>query len=618
MLVGWGTIAYGVTAGLFFGVALVFFLFGARRRGIDPLMWSFGSFALVSAISTVVTVRLHHSSTVNEYSTWFKVFGFVNLAGVVAIVMLVAAWTRQGSRRGALAFGLATVVIGVLSAVLPNGLLAGDIEGLRAVTLFGEPFVVHEATTSPWRPVLDVYLVTLFVFVVIAIVRGFRRHRSYTAVVAGLVLVLGAVNFYDSLVDLGTVETPYLAPFGMVATVLAGAAFLAEQSARTDERLHDQTVRLEETVIERTAALIDANRRLEEQLARQRRSTRNLTSLTEEFGQANAMVDPTPTAIAASLRALLEQLGAILPATSIELRLNEHHFDDLLPRSLSWQHSDPPPGTAEDATVSEPIAIGTIAIGELIARPIAEHDFTADEVRYLALTAEHLAGLIHRLELVALVADTAIEAERQRIAMDLHDSVTQRMYSVSFLADAAAHQARLDPTDLAESVDRIRELVLSSLADLRALLVELSPKAFAENALPALLTQLVESLASAYEADIAIDSEPVPPMSTSVKTALYRITQETLSNACRHSQANQITVSLTHFHDTTTLVIHDNGTGFDPTAMTNGSGLHNIRTRAQQISADLDITSSPATGTTIALRRTGSAQEIRHQEGAST
>jgi signal transduction histidine kinase len=618
MMVGWGTIAYGTTAGVFFGVAVVFFLFSVRRRGVDPLMWSFGSFALVSAISTVVTVRLHQSSTVDEYSTWFKVFGFVNLAGLIAIVMLVIAWTRQWSRPVALAFGLATVVIGVLSAALPNGLLAGDIEGLRAVTLFGEPFVVHEATTSPWRPVLDVYLVTLFVFVVIAIVRGFRQRRSNTAVVAGVLLVSGAVNFYDSLVDLGAVETPYMAPFGMVATVLAGAAFLADRSARTDERLLDQTVRLEETVIERTAALFDTNRRLEDQLARQRRSTRSLASLTEEFGQANAMVDPTPTTIEASLRALLEQLGTILPAASIKLRLNEQHFDDLLPRSLSWQHSGPPPDTTEDAAVSEPIAIGATAIGELIARPVPEHDFTADEVRYLALTAEHLAGLIHRFELVAMVAGTAIETERQRIAMDLHDSVTQRMYSVSFLADAAAHQARLDPTDLAESVDRIRELVLSSLADLRALLVELSPQAFAKNALPALLAQLVESLASAYDADIIIDAEAVPPMPTSIKTALYRITQEALSNACRHSHADQITVSLTHLDHTTTLVIHDNGTGFDPTVMTNGSGMHNIRTRAQQISADLDITSNPAIGTTIALRRTGSAREVRHREGAST
>jgi signal transduction histidine kinase len=617
MMVGWGTIAYGITAGVFFGVALVFFLFGARRRGIDPLMWSFGSYALASAISTVVTIRLHLSSTVDEYSTWFKVFGLANLASVVGTVILVAIWTRQTSRPAALAFGLATAAIGVLSAVLPNGLLAGDIEGLREVTLFGERFVVHEGTTSPWRPVVDAYLLILFVFMVVAIVRGFRHRQSYAAVVLGAVLIAAGVGYYDSLVDLGVVETPYLAPFGMITTVLAGAAFLAERSARTDARLHDQTVRLEETVIERTAAVIDANRRLEAQLVLQRRSTRSLASLTEEFERVNAMVDPTPTTIEASLGALLEQLGAILPAAAIELRMNENHFDDLLPRSLSWRHSDPPPDTAEPAAVSEPITIGNTPIGELIARPIAEHDFTADEARYLALTAEHLAGLIHRLELVGLVADTAIETERQRIAMDLHDSVTQRMYSVSFLADAAAHQARLDPTDLADSVDRIRELVLSSLSELRALLLELSPRAFAENALPALLTPLVESLASAYEADIVFDAKPVPPMPTNVKTALYRITQEALSNACRHSHADQITVALTHLHGTATLVIHDNGTGFDTAAMTNGSGMHNIRTRARHINADLDITSSPGIGTTITLQRSGSVQGIRDREGAS-
>ncbi len=619
-MVGWGTIAYGVTAGVFFGVAVVFFLFGARRRGADQLMWPFGVYALASAISTIVTVRLHQSSTVEDYSTWFKVFGFANLAAIIATVMMVAAWTGQRSRWAGLAFGLATAVIGVLLAVLPNGLLAGDINGLREVTLFGERFVVHESTVSPWRWVLDVYLVTLFVFVVVAVVRGFRRRRSYAAVVASVLFVAGVAGFYDSLVDVGAVETPYLTPFGMVATVLAGAVFLAERSARIDEQLQDQTVRLEETVIERTAALIAANHRLEAQLALQRRSTRSLASLTDEFERANAMVDPTSVTIDASLHALLSQLGSILPAATVELLLNESHFDELLPRSLSWQCADLTPDTPDTPgdAVSESIVIGTTAIGELIARPLPAHDFTTDDAHYLALTAEHLAGLIHRLELVAVVADTAIETERQRIAIDLHDSVTQRMYSVSFLADAAAHQARLDPTDLAEPVERIRELVLTSLAELRALLLELSPQAFADNTLSALLAQLVESLASAYQVNIVIDSEAAPPMPTSVKAAMYRITQEVLSNACRHSHADNITVSLSHRDETAILVIHDNGTGFDPTAMTNGAGMHNVQARALAINADLDITSSPVDGTTVTLRRTTSDPGVRHREGANT
>ena len=319
-----------------------------------------------------------------------------------------------------------------------------------------------------------------------------------------------------------------------------------------------------------------------------------------------------------SVRALLAQLGAILPVAAIELCLNEGQPESLVTQSMIWEHPDRSSKNSECSATTESIAIGVTSIGELTAWTFAEHDFTADQARYFSLTAEHLAGLIHRLQLVALVADTAIEAERKRIAMDLHDSVTQRMYSVSFLADATAHQARLDPTDLAQPVDRIRELVLLSLADLRALLLELSPQPFEDNPLPALLVQLVDSLAATSEADIVIDCEPVPSMTSTVKTALYRITQEALSNACRHSGASEIIVSLTTHDDTAVLVIDDNGTGFDLDATPTGSGIRNIRTRSQHIDADLHITSSPTTGTTVTVYRSASEPGIRHHEEAHT
>ena len=204
-MIGWGTIAYGVTAGVFFGVALVFFLFGERRRGNERLMWSFGLYALSMSISTVVTVRLHRSSSVDDYSVWFKIFGITSLISFVAIVALAVTWTHPPSRLATIAFGLATLLIGVLSVALPNGLLAGDITALRDVNLFGEQFTVHEATVSPWRPVLDVYLIGALGYTAVIVARGFRQQRTNAIVVATVVIATGALSYYDSLVDIGAV-----------------------------------------------------------------------------------------------------------------------------------------------------------------------------------------------------------------------------------------------------------------------------------------------------------------------------------------------------------------------------------------------------------------------------
>jgi signal transduction histidine kinase len=625
---GWGTIAYGVAAGICAGTAMAFLLIGAGRQRFDPLMASFGVFAAAGALNGVVTVRLHQSSSISDYEDWIKVFGFANLLTFPAVLLLVAAWTNSVPRWafGALAVIGAPVVI--LQVVLPNGLIVDDVTGLREVALFGETFVVHEGTESPWRPFVEALVVSGAVISITALVRGFRRgRRPHAAVVTGTFLVALAVGLYDALVDFGVTSTTYLTPFGLMLASVGGAVFLAERTVRTDMRLVQQATQLEETVVERTAALVSTNRRLEEQLTRQRRSNRSLAALTDEFERSNATVDPTASRIEASLQSLLALLGSIVSAAAVELHIHDGSFPDLLPRSLSWHNPDcvdRPDTEPVEAPIemSESIKIGIRPVGELVVRSIGEHHRDAESIRYLDLTAEHLAGLIQRLELVGLITDTAIETERQRIAMDLHDSVTQRMYSVSLLADAAAHQATVDPTNLAGPVQRIRELVLSSLAELRTLLFELRPDAFDGADLTTLIEQLVDNLDSTCEPDILVDLQPVPPMATPIKIALYRISQEALNNACRHSDCDRIVITLAHACGAMTLRIDDNGCGFEPaTVKYNGAGLDNLRARADAIDADLEITSHPGTGTTITVTHTlatppPAAAPVHTSEGA--
>ena len=110
----------------------------------------------------------------------------------------------------------------------------------------------------------------------------------------------------------------------------------------------------------------------------------------------------------------------------------------------SHEHADESTRSTPDLT--EPIRIEMRTIGELRAWAVAGSDPAFADPEYLTLVAEHLAGLFHRLELVRGATATAVEDERRRIAMDVHDSVTQRMYSVSFLADALVHLAGDDPS----------------------------------------------------------------------------------------------------------------------------------------------------------------------------
>lgn len=608
MTSGWGTLAYGLVAGLSAGVAAVFLLIGTQRRRLDRLMASFGLYSLAIAAGTVVTVRMHQSSTVVEYRTWFKLFGLTSLMTLAVLVVLFAAWTRQVSRRALIVFGVATVVVGVFSVVLPNGLLQGEIVGLRDVTLFGERFVVHEGTASRWRPVLDVYLLATAAYLVYALVSGFRSGRGAISAIMALALIIGAiVGAYDSGVDYGVFDTPYLTPFGYLGMAVVGVLFLADRDGRAHERLRDHTTRLEEKVIERTAALLESNRRLETQLVRQRRSTDGIAALTEEFERSNAMVDPTPDAIEVALDSLLAQLGSILSAARLRLRVDDGRLDGMLPPDLIWQRPgaiDELDGDTEQSDVSEPIRVGGRTVGEVVVTGARDPSSGGDALQLLALTAEHLAGLIQRLILVGRMADTAVEAERRRIAMDLHDSVSQRMYAVSFLTDAAVHQAGVDPSRLDEPLRRIRELVLSSLAELRSLLVELRPQALDDATLPALIEQLADTVQATCDAEIVATTEPMVPLSPQVKTALYRISQEALGNACRHSGARRINVTLRQHAGTTILRVDDDGVGFDPDVRNGGSGLDNLRTRARFIGAEIEIASGRNGGTTIEVRST--------------
>jgi signal transduction histidine kinase len=596
-----GTLAYGIAAGTSFGIAVVFLIIAQHRRWRDPVLLAFGAAGLANGVNAIATVRLQSSTDVDEYADLLQVYGMINLLVVITFVTLVATLSRSTPRPLRRVFFASAAVIAILQAVLPDGLLAADITALRAVTLFGERFVVHEGGSSPWRPVLDLFLVLTLVLVMVTLWRSFRSvERSLAAIVTACVTISLAFGLYDSFVDEGVATTPYLAPFGDVVIAIVAGAYLARQMVGTERRLQEQTVELEATVAERTAALVEANRRLEESLSRQRRSTAQLTSLAGHFEDVNALTltEVEPPTIAASLRQVITNLGRLVGASSVTLRLDRTTDADVLGEEIRWTDGSPPSEDPLGTRLTAPLEMQGTALGELVIESVGT-GLGQEQRRYVDLTVTHLAGFVDRLALVRTIATSAVQSERERIAQELHDSVTQKLYSASFLAEATSDQLAGEHPNAERTAGRLRQILLAALAELRTLMFELHPSALESTRLAALLQQLCDTFdaSSPLTVDAAIaDGGPLP---MNVRVGLYRIAQEALSNAARHSDADAAEVELERIGDTVRLSVADDGCGFDAREESSGYGLGNMRKRAETIDAELTVRSSPGGGTSI-------------------
>jgi NarL family two-component system sensor histidine kinase LiaS len=190
----------------------------------------------------------------------------------------------------------------------------------------------------------------------------------------------------------------------------------------------------------------------------------------------------------------------------------------------------------------------------------------------------------------------AQEAERARIAREVHDAISQHLFGLRMIA---AGMSRADPgNQQARAIERISE---EALRDMQALLAELRPASLDG----AGLAPALQEICSAYHdrlgvtVDVSLDDVTVP---APVEHALLRITQEACTNAVRHGNAGRLAVSMTRREDHVELAVRDTGTGFDPAAAHSGSGLAHIRDRVAELGGSVDIDSAPGRGAALTVR----------------
>ena len=228
--------------------------------------------------------------------------------------------------------------------------------------------------------------------------------------------------------------------------------------------------------------------------------------------------------------------------------------------------------------------------------------FDEQRARLLQAVASQTALAMRHAHLLARERDIAVMTERNRIARELHDAVSQTLFAANLLAGTLARAEGLD-ADIRQKAQTLERLNRSALAEMRMLMFELRPDALQAARLTDLLQQAVEALAgrSEIETSVQLQAGEGPPPAQRVQ--LYRVAQEALSNIARHSGASHVHLAWTLPEPGRgRLRICDDGCGFDPDSDHPGHfGLDNMRERATELGAEFSVASTPGEGTHIEL-----------------
>jgi signal transduction histidine kinase len=267
---------------------------------------------------------------------------------------------------------------------------------------------------------------------------------------------------------------------------------------------------------------------------------------------------------------------------------------------IEWDWAAGNPHLDKMCWMGIPLVIKDRATGMLAFIHQRPH-YYRDEHARLALTfAQQVAVAIENARLYEQAGQLAVLEERQRLARELHDSVSQVLYSIGLGARTARTALERDPSQIAEALDYVNKLAEAGQIEMRALIFELRPESLRTDGLVAALEKQVAVLRTRHQLAAQASFCPEPDVPLAIKETLYRISQEAIHNIVKHAHATQVTLVLECSEDQIRLEVADNGIGFDPLAAYPGHlGLQSIRERAVPCQGRIQIDSTPGQGTKI-------------------
>ena len=241
-------------------------------------------------------------------------------------------------------------------------------------------------------------------------------------------------------------------------------------------------------------------------------------------------------------------------------------------------------------------------------QPDAVCGFTQEDEDLLRILADHAAIALTNAQLHERSRELTLAGERARIAHELHDAVSQKLFSLRLTAQAAAALVDGSPGRAKEELRQVAALAAEAADELRAVVVELRPAALDEDGLVATLRTQADVLDRVHSAAVSFHASQVRALPATQEEALLRVAQEATHNALRHAHAGAVDVTLEGSGKGARLRIRDNGRGFDPTVVRRAGrhlGLVSMRDRADGVGGRLTVTSEPGKGTVIEMEVPG-------------
>lgn len=294
----------------------------------------------------------------------------------------------------------------------------------------------------------------------------------------------------------------------------------------------------------------------------------------------------------------------LLPRSGRPIRLRDLHDH---PASVGFPPNHPP----MTSFLGVPIRWRGESVGNLYLtekRGAAEFGIE-DEEALLALAAQ-AAIAIENARLYAQTSRISVLEERHRIGMDLHDGAIQSLYGLGLLLEGAADQIEREPVEARAVLIRAVDRLNGAIADLRGYVLGLRPIRGSDRPLAESLPTLAQQTATnaLLDVDVHIDPEAESGLDRATREAIFYVAADALGNVARHARARRVVLALRRENEAVVLDIQDDGVGFEVDGAVGGLGLRNMRERAFNAGARLDLESHPGSGTRLLLRipiRTG-------------
>jgi two-component system nitrate/nitrite sensor histidine kinase NarX len=271
---------------------------------------------------------------------------------------------------------------------------------------------------------------------------------------------------------------------------------------------------------------------------------------------------------------------------------------------------DLPLETIYHAWLAVPLIVKGEIYGAILNYYLEPRKFSAEEINLGLMFSDEVALAIGNARLRIEAEQSAVSAERNRLARELHDAVSQTLFSANLIAEVIPRLWEKDQANARARLNELSQLTRGALAEMRTLLFELRPAVFREAKLGDLLKHLVQAISIQSQLPIFLTVEGTGVLPPEVQIAFYRITQEALNNVIKHANASQVKVTLSYLPESVKLVIADDGQGFDPSKVSlEHFGLSIMQERAASISAEVYVHSRSGGGTQIEVIWSGSKSE---------